>query len=261
MTDRLRSLLGQLAEDQPVVHDWPARVRQSVRVRRQRQRLGVAAVALVVVAGTGIGLLASGPAEQDALIGSADPSPSASPSAVPSREPSAQPSAVATAAAMTPRPAPVPSPSVQEAEPAPSPTPLPTYPQQGSQDIEISARTTPERPVAGQEWVLEVTVTGFADSEPYLQQPCIEGEMCQYVTPGCPGPPEGQSQSPPPARPQRVERTFRHTFPEPGRYDVKLEASSMCSYYVGRDELLLVVEVGETQPGPTPSTAASPSPS
>lgn len=258
MTDRLRNLLGQLTDDQPLVSDWPARVRHTVVVRRQRQRLvAAAAAAVLVVAGTGAAVLANAPAEQDALIGSDQPSPTPSVSAEPSPAPSVQPSTATTlTVTTTPAATTAPTPSAQEPEPEATRTAAPSFPQQGSQDIQITARTTPERPAAGQEWVLEVTVTGFAESEPFLQKPCIEGTMCEHVAHSCAGSPEGQS--PPPARPQRMDRTFRHTFPEPGQYEVKLEAESACSYYVGRDKLVLVVEVGQAPPEPTPAPSPSP---
>jgi hypothetical protein len=70
--------------------------------------------------------------------------------------------------------------------------------------------------------------------------------------------PRDSSYSPPPPRPQTLERTFRHTFTTPGRHEVRLEASEACSYYQGGDELILVLQVGEQPPSPEPSPEPSP---
>lgn len=260
MSDPLRDLLGELAGDQPDVPDWAGEVRGLVAARRHRRRIVTAAAAVaLVVGGGGVAVLASAPPAPETLIGSPDVTPEVSPSpseASTQETPSPQPSPTPQAPTQAPDPTPVP---VVPSEPSPSPTS--SYPERGTQDVEITARSSPVRPTVGQEWVLDVTVTGFAESEPFLQQPCIEGEQCQYATHSCAGP---RDPSPPPARRQQVDRTFRHTFSSPGPHEVQLLAESGCSYYVGREELLLVVHVDDatTEPSasPTPPTP-TPTPS
>lgn len=250
MSDPLRDLMGELTADQPGVADWPGEVRGVVAARQRRRRIATAAAAVaLVVVGGGVAVLAGAPPAQERLIGVPDATPEASPtpSAAPTQEtPPSQPSPTpqATTQAVEPTPAPV-----VPAEPKPSPTL--SYPGRGTQDIEIAASASPDRPRVGEEWVLQVTVTGFAESEPFLQKPCFPGEMCETASFSCPA----HEGSPPPARPQRLDRTFRHTFTSPGRYEVLLEANSKCSYYYGQDKLVVVVHVDpeSSQPSPSPS--------
>jgi hypothetical protein len=237
MTDPLRDLMGELAEDQPAVADWPGRVRGLVVRRRRRQRVLTAATAVAVLAvgATGVLLAAEGP-DRDALVVAADPS--SSPSAAVTEGPSA--------------PAP---------EPSASASPATSYPPSGTQAIEITASGRPTRPTVGQEYALDVVVTGFAEEPPYLQETCYDGGNCMLAIPGCV---PREDTSPPPARPQRFERTFRHTFTTAGRHEVQLRAHSGCSYYQGSDELLVVVDVApepSPEPSPDPSPNASPEPS
>ncbi len=269
MSEPLRDLMGELAGEQPAVADWPGRVRGLVVRRRRRQRVltAAAAAALLAVGGTGV-LLAAEQPRPDSLVAAPDPSPSPTVSAgapTPEPEPSAatppsptgqpEPTAEATASA-----APPPPPLTSPAAPPPPPltSPAPTYPPFGTQDIEITTRARPERPAVGEEWVLDITVTGFAESPPYLQEPCIDGPgRCQYAAFSCV---PRQSSSPPPARAQRIERSVRHTFTTAGRHEVRLLAEGACSYYQGRDELLVVVEVVEPEPEPEPEPSPEPSP-
>ena len=261
MTDPLRDLMDDLTAGQPDVADWSGRVRRSVAVRRRRQQVvtAVAAVAVLAVATTSVVL--PSPSERDALVGPVAAPASSSPVATASAAapaPEAEPSATAEPAPTTqPEPTvePVPSPA---GEGAATPAPAPTYPPSGVNVVEITASARPDRPTVGQEWVLDVTVTGSAD-EPYLQEACFDDDPCVKVATACV--PREADYSPPPPRPGEVQRTFRRTFTTPGRHEVRLEADSACSYYQGADELLVVVQVDEQPPpaaSPTPSPAASP---
>ncbi len=140
-----------------------------------------------------------------------------------------------------------PSPSVEPSVRAsPSPDAGPTSPSEasdppsGSQDIRISVTGRPEQPVAGQEWLLDIVVTGFADREPFVQGPHFDDEGPGFIAGTCNAPADP---SPPPAREQRVERTARHVFDTPGRHKVELRAGASCSYYRGEDSLTFTVDV------------------
>lgn len=383
MSDPLRDLLGGLAGQQPVVDDWPGRVRQAVRERRRRQRAltGVVTVALLAIGGSAV-VYAGGPPAAERLIGAPVPSTISSPAhpaddicepmppparavPIPSRAaepgdrtntvvvdlaanctvirvgqelllrvgltgdaalprisaatiggttqtslidcafphplaaprvrtadsvlrhryaepgtdrirvvadsgctgyegqgeaelsitvlPAAAPAEPSPTAEPTPVPRPTPTstagPSTAGAEGRPSSSAEPSYPPYGSQDIEIQA-VAAEQAVVGQEWVLEVTVTGFAEKQPFLQEPRYDGDGPGWVVGACARP---VSSSPPPARAQTVRRTFRHTFDTPGRHEVLLRAESGCSYYRGMDELLLTVDVAAAGPAPSPT--------
>lgn len=263
MSDPLRDLMGELAGEQPAVADWPGRVRGLVVRRRRRQRVLTAAAvaALLAVGGTGV-LLAAEQPRPDSLVAAPDPSTSPSPVATASASapaPAPEPSAAATSSPPAAEPEPTAETAPSAAPPPPPPaSPAPSFPPSGTQVIEISASGRPDRPMVGQEWVLDITVTGSADM-PYLQEPCVKGEPCRYVATSCV--PRDSSYSPPPPRPQTLERTFRHTFTTPGRHEVRLEASEACSYYQGGDELTLVVQVDEAPQPPSPSPSPSPEPS
>ena len=262
MNDRVRDLMDELVGDPPVVADWSGQVRRAVGVRRRRQQVltAAAAVAVLAVAASTVAL-ASGPARPDSLVGAVESSLSPVATASPSAPaPAAEPTAV-PAETVQPEPAVEPSPGAEApAGPGPvpeaEPEPERTYPPSGTQIIEITAQGRPDRPKLGQEWVLDVTVTGSAD-QPFLQDPCYDGGQCARVVVACV--PREANYSPPPPRPSKVQRTFRHTFTTPGRHEVQLEADSGCSYYSGADELVLVVQVDEQPPTPTPSASPSPS--
>ena len=259
MNERLRDLMDELAGEQPAVADWPGRVRTAVVQRRRRQRALVAAVAAAALAvgGTGV-LLAAEPPARDALVAAPDVSPSPSPAAsAEATAPAPAPEPSASVETPAPSPSAEPEPTDQAAPPPPPPpaSPAPTYPPSGTQVVEITAQGQPDRPKVGQEWVLDVTVTGSAD-EPFLQEPCYQGEPCMRVASSCV--PREANYSPPPPKPSTVRRTYRHTFTTPGRHEVTLEASSRCSYYQGYDTLVLVVQVDEDPSAPSPQPSPTP---
>ena len=260
MTDPLRDLLDELTDGQPHVADWSGRVRRRVAVRRRRQQVVTAAAAVAVLAIATTSAVLASPSDRDALVGPvagpASPSPVATATA-PAPAPEAEPSATAeTVPTSQPEPAvePAASPAGKSAA---TPAPATTYPLSGTQIIEITAQGRPDRPTVGQEWVLDVTATGTAD-EPYLQEACFDDTPCSYVATSCV--PREADYSPPPPRPGKVQRTFRHTFTTPGRHEVRLEAGSACSYYQGFDKLLIVVQVDEQSPPGSPSPTAAPTP-
>ena len=264
MNDRLRRLMDEVVGEPPVVADWSGQVRRAVAVRRRRHQAltAAAAVAVLAVAASAV-VLTSAPTRSDSLVGAVDPSPSPVATATASAPaPEAEPTADAVpvqTAQPEPSTEPSPAPVVEApASPAPQSEPEPTYPTSGTQVIEITAQGRPDRPTVGQEWVLDVTATGSAD-KPFLQDACYDGGQCRKVAFSCA--PRDANYSPPPPRPGKVERTFRHTFTTPGRHEVQLKAESACGYYHGSDELVLVVQVDERPPPtPSPSPSAVPSP-
>jgi len=143
--------------------------------------------------------------------------------------------------------APAPARSEPQAEPAP---PAPSYPPYGNQDIVLTARVSDLRPQAGQEIVVEVVATGRAEHEPFLQGPRIDDSGSGWIAGSCAAP---EDPSPPPARDQRVAKTVRHTFDEPGRHTMEFRADSACSYYRGSDQITVVIDVQPAPPQPSPT--------
>lgn len=243
----VREAVEGLADQQPHVSDWPAAIRRRVARRRARRSgtAGVLVAAAVAAVAVGAGALPTN--RSDALIaGTADASPPPSrlptPSTAPpaTAPPSAAPSPAATAYA---------PPATAEPEPmrtdveAPARTAAPSWPPFGTQQIRIDARPSDSSPVVGEELVIEVTVTGNADRQPFLQGPRIDDSGPGWIVGACPPPDRDSSGSPPPAQPQTLRKIFRHTFDQPGRHELAWRADSSCSYYRGDAEHVLVVDV------------------
>lgn len=240
----VRETVDSLSARQPGVSDWPSQVRQRV-ARHRTQRTAAAAVAVVITAGgVAVGAAAAVSDRPDALV--AGPGPAVTASAP---QPSASPAAPSASSppSTTSNPTPAPTaptaptaPSLAPVEPTPEAQPERTWPPYGTQQIRIDSRPSNPTPAVGEELVVEVTVTGNADREPFLQGPRIDNSGPGWIAGSCPAPAEG---SPPPARPQTLRKTFRHTFDTPGRHELAFRADSSCSYYRGEAEHVLIVDV------------------
>lgn len=257
--DALQRAMGRaeagLAAEQPHVPDWAGPVRRRLRRRRAAAAGAAVAVALGLVGAAATAI--AGPDRADSLVAAA---PSDSPTLLPSAsaaplpEPKQASPTLRAAASAPPAPPTEPVPVPQGPQPqADLASSEPAYPPYGSQDIVLTARVSDARPQVGQEITVEVVATGRAEHEPFLQGPRIDDSGPGWIAGSCAAPGDP---SPPPAREQRVAKTVRHTFDEPGRHTMEFRADSACSYYRGSDQLTVVIDVQPASPPPSPASTS-----